>query len=454
MRTEANGLDVTTDSPEAIAAIDRFVEESLSYGNNPLIILQAIAADPHCALAYAHAAAHYLSIESATSWQEAAPYIEAANRYVVDGNEREKLYVAAITAWSNRDIPQAIAHHETIAEKYPQDIASVQRGQYHYFYQGNVEGQLAIVEKVLPANHNAKYLYGMLAFGLEQCQRLDEAETWGRLATHLHPQDAWAHHAVAHVMESQGRFEEGIDWMESLAPNWSHCNSMLFTHNWWHVALFYVEKEDFAKVLALYDTYVWGGAWKESCKDQVGAISLLIRLELRGVAVGDRWVKLAEYLGDRLHEHAIPFQDLHYVYALTKAGRIDLASQMVESMKAAAQGFSGQTQVVWQTIAIPAAVGMIAHSTGDWEKAAAELRLALPHLYQVGGSRAQHDLFEQIYLDAWFQADRNREALRLIERRVANRQYIPAAQRRLTIEPAVTHSWEKRHFDPAVFKAS
>ena len=104
-----------------------------------------------------------------------------------------------------------------------------------------------------------------------------------RKATAMNRHDPWAHHAVAHVMETQGRVNEGITWMESLADTWENCNSMLYTHNWWHVALYYLEQGEKDKVLELYDNRVWGIAQKESPKDQVGAISLLLRLEYAGL---------------------------------------------------------------------------------------------------------------------------------------------------------------------------
>ena len=72
--------------------------------------------------------------------------------------------------------------------KFPRDLASVQRGQYHYFYLGNKEGLLQIAEKVLPANRENHYLQGMIAFGLEQCHRLEEAEVAGRRAVEMNRQ--------------------------------------------------------------------------------------------------------------------------------------------------------------------------------------------------------------------------------------------------------------------------
>ena len=428
MLKDSQGLEVSTNSLSAIAAIDRFVEQSLGYGNGAEVILQAIAADPTCAIAHAHAAAHYLCLETASSRRQAAPYLQAARKYVSRASEREQLYVWAIDAWARGATGQAIAYHEEIAEKFPRDIASVQRGQYHYFYLGNKAGLLQIAQKVLPASSENHYLHGMIAFGLEQCHRLSEAEAVGRRAIEMNRHDPWTQHAVAHVMETQGRIDEGIAWMESFTDTWENCNSMLYTHNWWHIALYYLEKEDIQRVLALYDNHVWGRAWKESSKDQVGAISLLLRLELRGVDVGDRWQGLVAYLTARIHEHALPFQDLHYVYALTRSGRVELVNEMLFSMQAYARKALSYIQKTWVEVAIPSARGMVAHAKGDWSRAISELRPVLSRLHEIGGSHAQRDLFEQVYLDAWLRAEQNHEALRILEKRVADRRYIASMQ--------------------------
>jgi hypothetical protein len=433
MLQDAQGLDVTTDSPETIAAINCYTDQALAYGKDAAAIFQGIEADPECAIANAHAAALYLSHERAESHRQALPYLQAAKRYKDKATEREKLYICAVEAWAAGAIDQSIAYLEVLTEKFPRDIVAVQMGQYHYFYQGNKEALLQIAEKVLPANRENHYLYGMIAFGLEQCYRLEEAEAMGRQATEMNRNDPWAHHAVAHVMEMQGRLEEGIAWMESLSDTWENCNSMLYTHNWWHIALYYLEKEEFENVLSLYDTHVWGRAWKDSSKDPIGAISLLLRLELRGIDVGDslrdslasRWKELAPHITARIHEHALPFQDLHYIYALSKAGQADQVTEMLLSMQSYAKTADPSVSKAWNEVAVPAARGMAAHARGQWERAIGEFGSILSRLHAIGGSHAQRDLFEQIYLDAWLRANQNREALKLLEKRFVAHRYIP-----------------------------
>jgi hypothetical protein len=201
-------------------------------------------------------------------------------------------------------------------------------------------------------------------------------------------------------METQNRHEEGVHYLESLSHTWENCNSMLYTHNWWHVALFYLAKGNIRKVLSLYDRQVWGKAQKESPKDQVGAISLLLRLELLGINVGDRWETLASYLRPRLHEHALPFQDLHYIYALARAGKRILAQEMLESMEEYALQVKPTLRKAWIEIAVPAAKGAVAHAIGDWKTTEKLVKPILPNLYQIGGSHAQRDLFQKIYADA------------------------------------------------------
>jgi len=205
-------------------------------------------------------------------------------------------------------------------------------------------------------------------------------------------------------METQGRYEESIVWMENLADVWENCNSMLYTHNWWHVALFYLAQGDIAKVLSLYDDRIWGKAQKSSPKDQVGAISLLLRLELKGIDVGRRWQEISTYLLSRIHEHALPFQDLHYVYALARAHQLDLAREMLFSMEAYALTVQPCLQASWQQIAIPAAKGAIAHAIHDWQRSVRNFKPIMHRLHEIGGSKAQRVLFEQIYTDARKQA--------------------------------------------------
>jgi hypothetical protein len=216
----------------------------------------------------------------------------------------------------------------------------------------------------------------------------------------LNRYDPWAHHAIGHVMETQGRTQEGIIWMENFAYTWDNCNSMLYTHNWWHIALYYWQLENYEKVLKIYDEHIWQRANKQSPKDQVGAISMLLRLELRGVDVGNRWQDISPYLYSRIDEHALPFQDLHYVYALAKAGHNNWVKEMLQSMEHHALSINPFLRRSWVKIAIPAAKGMVAHAQGDFQTTVNELKFVLSRLHEIGGSHAQRVLFAEIYQDA------------------------------------------------------
>jgi tetratricopeptide (TPR) repeat protein len=448
MLKDAQGLELTTDSPEAITAINCFIDQILSMGNNPEVIFKAVEADPTSVIANAYAATLYMLAETADGPTQAAPYLKTAYEHINNANEREQLYLHSINAWVNGDIDKAINDHEEMANKYPHDLLNVQLGQKHYLDLGNKQGLLQIVEKALPANRENHYIYGMLAFSLEENQRYQEAEAAGRKATAMNRHDScWAHHAVAHVLYSQGRLDEGIAWTEYLCDVWE--NTGFYTHQWWHTALYYVEQENFNKVLELYDSRIWGTtANKQTALDLINAISLLIQLEIAGVNVSDssqdndaaappdksidsRWEEVANSVSGHIHEHILSLYDLHYIYAIARVGRDEWVEQMIESIQVYAKTAKPCIQKTWTEVTLPAAQGMVAYARGEWAITTALLQLVLPRLHEVGGSDAQRDLFEQIYLDCLIRTEENEQARQLLEKRAAVRDQVPSIQREL-----------------------
>jgi tetratricopeptide (TPR) repeat protein len=400
-------LNITAQNSITVNMVHHFVDQSLSYGNAAeATILEAIAHDPTCAIAHAYAAAYYLSQETAPARRQVKSHIELAQQQAVNVTQRERWYIEAIAAWAVGAIDRAIALHEAITDEYPQDLMAVQQAQYHYFYLGNSARLLQVAQKVEAANRDSDFFYGMLAFGYEQTRQLKAATAAAQRAIALNHNDPWAHHAIAHILETQQRVEEGIAWAREFSDTWNTCNSMLYTHNWWHTALFYLANDDVQSVLDLYDTHVWGGARKASPKDQVGAIALLLRLELRygdrtlSETLQKRWHSLGNAVLERAKEHALPFQDLHFIYALDRAGYRFQADEMLDSMQAHLETLSSDLQQTWVHIALPAARGMMAHAQGDWPQAVTELKPVLSKLWVLGGSPTQRQLFKQVYRDA------------------------------------------------------
>ena len=401
--TDSLGNPVTLHDAASQAALNDFVEGFIACEARAANVLDA-AQDPS-AIVQAYCAALHMFAESADAPRNARPFIDQALAHAPHASEREQRFVAAVAAWVDGDLPRAIALHEEQARLYPRDLASLKLGQYHLFNRGNSPGMLRLALLALPAAGEVPYLHGMLAFGWEQCHRLEEAEAAARHAITLCRKEPWAHHALAHVMLIQGRIAEGADFMASVSDTWTGLNSFMVTHNWWHQALFLLEQDRHADVLALYDQEVWGVV-KAYTQDQINAVSLLARLELAGVDVGShRWADVANHLALRVADHVLPFLDLQYLYGLARAGRTAAAHTLLHNIQAHAATRTttptdGHERTVWQQVCVPAAHGLLAHAQGDWATAAQQLGIALPRLVEIGGSHAQRDLFHQIWIDA------------------------------------------------------
>ena len=413
MQKDWLGNTVTGASDTAIAGINDFTEGFLAYENKAGNILEAVAADPECCMANAYAGMLYMFMESREAPDLARPFVEKAESLAADATRREQMNVAALRAWLDNDMPRAIKLSEEIAAEFPRDLAIVKSAQYHQFNLGNCAGMLRMSELVFAQNTDVPYMHGLAAFGYEQCHLLEDAEAAARRAIGMKRKEPWAHHALAHVMITQGRIQEGIDFLTDVSDTWVDLNSFMVTHNWWHLGLNLISQGRNDETLTLYDEKVWG-VWKEYSQDQIGAVSMLMRLELVGVDVGDRWQDLGEYLKVRADDFVQPFLTMQYLYGLARAG-LPEADRLMANLYGFARNPPEFVRDAWQSVAVVACEGLLAHARGDYATAFAKMALARPRLLEIGGSHAQRGLFDQVLLDCMIRTGRYAQAQQFLE---------------------------------------
>ena len=414
MIADCLGNPLTLQDADSLGAVNDFVEGFIACEARAVNVLRISGVD-HSPLVQAYCAALHMFAESRDAISNARPFIDRALAASTDTTAREQRFVACVEAWVNGDIAHAAKLHEEQAREFPRDLVSIKLGQYHLFNLGDAPGMLRLALAALPHAGDVAYLHGMAAFAWEQCHLLDQAESAARKGIALCRKEPWAHHALAHVMLTQGRIREGQVYMNEVSDTWTGLNSFMVTHNWWHQALFGLELGQHDDVLRLYDEQVWGVA-KDYSQDQVNAVSLLARLELCGMDVGERWQDVAGYLKTRVDDHVLPFLDLHYLYGLARADMPE-AGELMRSLKDHAAS-KAQSESVWEQVAVPAARGLLAHALGDFPRAATLLAQAMPKLAAIGGSHAQRDWFDQIYLDALMRSGRWATAQQIVQQRL------------------------------------
>ena len=424
MRTDSLGNPVTVTDPATAAAIDDFVEGLLAYESRAAGIVRAAEAAPDNCLANAYAGLLWMLLEANGAPDKARPYLNRAKAAASGATPREGLAVQVLDAWVDDDVPLALQLCADAAARFPRDLVMVKIDNYLNFNLGRFAEILRSTEAVFEANRDVAYMHGMIAFAYEQCHLLEEAEAAAREALRIRRKEPWAQHALAHVLLTTGRIDEGAAFMEGVQDTWTDLNSFMSTHLWWHLALFYLSHGRFDEVLALYDRHVWGVA-KDYSQDQIGAVSLLARLELDGVDVGDRWQDVGEHVAARGPDALQPFLAVQYLYGLARAGRpeADAAMAAIRERAGSAPAYAGRA---WREAALPLAEGLLAHARGDYAAAEARLTSALAQVILIGGSHAQRDLFEQVRLDSVIRNERWSLAQQLLEqRRATDRDGVP-----------------------------
>jgi len=417
MLSDSLGNPVGPMSPATLAAVDDFIEGFLAYETRAEGIVAAADAAPESCLANVYAGLLWMFLEAPDAAARAAPYVAAAERTAADALPREALNLELLKSWVADDLPAALRVCERLSDEFPRDLTVVKIHQYFEFNRGNFPQMLRVALKVLSHNADIPYMHGMAAFAYEQCHLLEAAEVAARTAIGLKRKEPWAQHALAHVFLTRGQIDAGAEFLEGMSDTWTGLNSFMLTHLWWHMALFRLSQGRQRAVLEIYDRYCWAFA-KHYSQDQVGAVSLLARMEMTGIDVGARWQDLGDYLVARARDTVLPFLTMQYLYGLARAGRPE-ADTLLEAVRQTARSAPAHTRAVWRDVALPACEGLYAAARGDFDAGWRQLSTAMPRMVEAGGSHAQRDLFEQILLDAAIRSRRLVLAQQVLEQRRA-----------------------------------
>jgi len=372
-------------------------------------VIKSLEHDPECAVAHAtfgllmHGAKH-IALQPKV---DAA--LEKARQFRSGISQREQLYIDALAFAADGQLYDSVGCYESILADFPTDGFALNLLQAELFWMGDMERALAASAKV-ESHWNesvegySEYL-ATFAFDLEEQGHFEKAESAGRKAVSMRPDNIWATHAVTHVLYMQNRVDEGIQWISELEGNWDELNQLQF-HLWWHKNLFLLERQEHETILENYDSSIRNRAHKlvEAMPDlyidlQNGA-SMLWRLELAGVNIGDRWQEMAELVKLRTQDHASPFTSAHFAVILAAVGDFTSCSNLIESMQDFATTSNKTVAQRYAKAGIPAAKAAIAHRQGHFQTVVDELLPVRHNLWMMGGSHAQQDLFFQMLVHA------------------------------------------------------
>ena len=316
-------------------------------------------------------------------------------------NERERAHMGALADWSAGDWLGMRMRLGRILVEHPRDLLALQFCHLADFFNGDRDNLRDRIARALPAwapeDESYGLLLGMHAFGLEECGDYGRAEVAGRRALELEPDDCWARHAVAHVMEMAGRQEEGIFFMQGSASHWAQDDNVFSFHNWWHTALFHFDQGDVQGALELYDQSLRPGADAVQL-GLLDASALLWRLHLQGEDVGSRWQAPADHYENSDEAGFYAFNDMHAMLALVASGR-EAAAARLSAVEQAAKG-KKTNAAMEREAGLPVVRAIAAFGRGDY---GACVDLLLPVRYRAhifGGSHAQRDVLHRTLIEA------------------------------------------------------
>jgi hypothetical protein len=232
----------------------------------------------------------------------------------------------------------------------------------------------------------------------------------------------------------QERHDAGVAWIDGLEERWTKSGAFRY-HLFWHRCLFYLARGETEIILDHYDRHISQDVETGFYLDICNCASLLRRLEMHGVDVGERWDGLIGETRNHLENTELIFATLHYLIVAVAANDQAAQAGILDSLRKCATEDTTSGRVS-RAAGLDLAEAICAAGRGEFTAAARQISDVRYRIDEVGGSRAQRDLFEMLMVDAACNGDEPRLARALLVDRVARKPKAGWANRKLAAATA------------------
>jgi len=421
--TDARGLAVSASSSSVVEQFDAIIDDLYYYRLGVIDRLDALLRK-HPELVLGHVLMGYSLMGEGASDAHPKARKRLQRAEALAANPRERLHIDALRAWLDQDDAAREAAWERILVDWPLDLLALRQHTGALFWTGAKRHQAEVMMGAAihwtPDTPSYGHFLSAHAFALEEIGQYALAERFAREALEIEPQDLWALHGVAHVLEMQGRVDEGLELLDDAARFLDDYN-LFRGHLWWHLSLFNLAKGRCDEALDLFDKEIYPKSSTFFLDIQNGA-SLLARLEFQGVDVGEaRWQRLAKAAADVGTKCTLWFTAMHHVIALLRVGKESEAEAVIDYLHDEGQT-SSQAALADKLSRAAAAF----YRQRPREALAEMLALRQRH-GELGASHAQQDLYDQIMVMSALQLDDWPRVRELLTGRLATRIWDPAS---------------------------
>uniref|UniRef100_F1L733 Tetratricopeptide repeat protein 38 n=1 Tax=Ascaris suum TaxID=6253 RepID=F1L733_ASCSU len=159
-------------------------------------------------------------------------------------------------------------------------------------------------------------------------------------------------------------------------------------------------KQDYDTVLSYYDSEIGIRSKSGAMLDLVDAASILFRLQMEGVDVGDRWNALLPIAESHIDDHILAFNDAHFRLITEGCGIDTIREQHRKSIRGFISTGSGDNCRITRQIGEALCEAISSYCANDFDAVITRLAPIRKKIYEIGGSNAQRDLFTQILINS------------------------------------------------------